>query len=104
VVGLLSREVVMAVTVAWMARRTGTTLQVRWAGKLATFLLYGAIPSLYLGAALAPSGWATALRWVGLVTGAAGLAVYVWVAVGYVGEARRAVAAAKGERASGAGP
>ena len=104
VVGLLSREVVMAVTVAWMARRTGTTLQVRWAGKLATFLLYGAIPSLYLGAALAPSGWATSLRWVGLVTGAVGLAVYVWVAAGYVGEARRAVAAAKGERSSGAGP
>ncbi len=93
VVGLLAREAVMAVTVWVLLRRTGETIHVRWLGKAATFLIYGAIPSLYLGAALG-GGWGATFRWLGLVAGAVGLVLYVWVAVGYVAEVRRRIAAA----------
>lgn len=86
VVGILAREVVMAATVWWLHRRTGETLQVRWLGKAATFLLYAAIPVLYLAAAGPVIGVGAWLRTVGLTLGAVGLALYVWVAVQYIAE------------------
>jgi cardiolipin synthase len=90
VIGLLAREAVMALAVWWLLRRTGETLHVRWLGKAATFLLYGAVPSLYLGAALG-GVWGDVFRWAGLVAGAVGLALYLWVAGGYLREIRRRV-------------
>jgi cardiolipin synthase len=93
VFGLLAREAVMAVAVWVLLRRTGETIHVRWLGKAATFLLYGAIPSLYLGAALG-GAWGDVFRWAGLAAGAIGLALYVWVAIGYLVEVRQRIAAA----------
>lgn len=93
VFGLLAREAVMAVAVWVLLRRTGGTIHVRWLGKAATFLLYGAIPSLYLGAALGGT-WGDLFRWTGLAAGAVGLALYVWVAIGYLVEVRQRIAAA----------
>lgn len=92
VIGLIVREVVMAIAVWAFLRRTGETIHVRWLGKAATFLLYGAIPSLYLGAALA-GGWGSVFRWAGLAAGAIGLALYVVVAVQYLLEMRARLAA-----------
>lgn len=94
VAGLIAREVVMSVAVLVLFRRTGESIHVRWLGKLATFLLYGAVPSLYLGAALT-GDWGTVFRWAGLVAGAAGLVIYVWVAVGYLSEIRERLAASE---------
>lgn len=88
VVGIVAREVVMAGVVWWLHRRTGETLRVRWLGKAATFALYSAIPLLYLAAA----GVGDWLRTVGLVLGAVGLTLYVWVAALYVSETVRRVA------------
>lgn len=85
VVGLLVREVVVGLAVLVLLRRTGETIHVRGLGKVATFLLYGAIPSLYL-AVVVPGAWGEAFRWAGLVAGAIGLALYVWVAIGYLRE------------------
>lgn len=94
VIGLVAREVVMGLAVFVLLRRTGESIHVRWLGKAATFLLYGAVPSLYLGAAVA-GGWGEAFRWAGLVAGAVGLALYVWVAIGYLAEIRDRLAAAE---------
>lgn len=90
VAGIVVREAVMAGVVWWLHRRTGETLRVRWLGKAATFALYGALPLLYLAAA----GVGEWLRTVGLVLGAVGLGLYVWVAVLYITEAVRRVAGA----------
>ncbi|UCG41271.1 MAG: CDP-alcohol phosphatidyltransferase family protein [Acidimicrobiia bacterium] len=82
---LVAREVVMALAAAWFLRRTGETLHVRWLGKAATFLLYGAVPSFYLGAMEVAGDLFTLLGWV---AGTVGLALYGWVAIGYLGEMR----------------
>ena len=64
----------------------GGEIEVRYLGKLSTFLLYGAIPSFYLAAAgiapdlFAPPAW---------IAGVVGLILYYWVAVLYVGDLRR---------------
>ena len=66
-------------------RRGAETLAVRYLGKLATFLLYGAVPAFYLAAAdVAP----TFFRTVGWITGIAGLVLYWFVAFQYTGDAR----------------
>lgn len=77
VVGLLVREAVMAAMAAWLFAQRRTTVDVRMTGKLATLLLYGAIPSLYLAAAsVAPRVFEP----LGLVSGAIGLVLY-WTAL-----------------------
>lgn len=86
---LLVREVLVAIGAAILAARGGGKLEVRYLGKLATFLLYGAIPSFYLAAAgvaewlFAPGAW---------ITGVVGLVLYYWVAVNYLGDIRRVLA------------
>lgn len=82
---LVTREVVMALAAAWFLRTTGETLHVRWLGKAATFLLYGAVPSFYLGALGVAGDLFTVVGWV---AGLVGLALYGWVAVAYLGEIR----------------
>jgi hypothetical protein len=63
----------------------GGTIEVRFLGKTATFLLYGALPSFYLTAAdvlpwlFAPAAW---------LTGVVGLILYYWVAWLYLGDLR----------------
>ena len=97
VIGLIGRETVMTLAVWVLVRRTGETIHVRFLGKVATFLLYGAVPSLYLAAALPAGFWAEAFRWSGLVAGAVGLGLYLWTAAQYLVEIRQMLAAGRTE-------
>jgi cardiolipin synthase len=87
---LIAREVLMGVMALYVAARGAPALEVRYLGKLATFLLYGAIPSFYFGAAGVLPWLANALGWV---FGSIGLVIYWYVAFQYVGDARAALAA-----------
>lgn len=86
--GLLLREALVAGGAAYLAARGGGALKVRYLGKVATFLLYGAIPSFYLAAAgiltwaFAPAAW---------IAGSLGMFLYWWVAVDYAKDIRRAL-------------
>jgi cardiolipin synthase len=86
---LIAREVVVALGIAYVASRGGGRPEVRHLGKLATFLLYGAIPSFYLAAAdiaaffFAPAAW---------ISGSLGLFLYWWVAGRYAADVRRVLA------------
>jgi cardiolipin synthase len=83
---LIAREVLVAVVAAYLAVRGGGTIEVRYLGKLATFILYGAIPAFYLSAAgflewlMLPAAWVSSIL---------GLALYWYVAVLYIGDARQ---------------
>lgn len=89
---LIAREVLVGAVALFLAARGGGTVEVRYAGKLATFLLYGAIPGFYLAAAgflewlLLPASWIAAII---------GLALYWYVAILYIGDSRRRLAALK---------
>jgi cardiolipin synthase len=89
---LIVREVVVALLALYLAARGGGTIEVRYHGKLATFLLYGAIPGFYLAAAgflewlLLPAAWVAAVI---------GLALYWYVALLYLGDTRLRLAALK---------
>lgn len=85
-VPLLVREGVMAIVAARLAARSGGVLTVRYWGKVATFLLYGAIPAFYLSAAGFADWFMTPAAWV---LGVAGLILYWGVLFQYVGDARR---------------
>lgn len=85
---LLVREGMVGVGALYLGARGGGKLDVRPLGKMATFLLYGAIPSFYLDAAeivpwmFGPAAW---------ISGAVGLFLYYWVGAEYVGDIRRAM-------------
>lgn len=83
-VPLLIREAVMLGVTAVLVLAGKGILEVRYIGKVATFILYAAIPAFYLAAgAVAPSVM-TALGWsLGLV----GLVLYWYVACLYIGDA-----------------
>jgi len=82
---LLVREVVVAVGAGMLAVRGKGELRVRYVGKVATFLLYGAIPAFYLtGADILASVFAPG-AWIG---GSIGVLLYWWVAAGYAGDIR----------------
>lgn len=85
---LITREIFVAVVTVWLVSRGAPNLEVRWLGKAATFLIYGAIPSFYLaGADIVP--WLFgALGWV---TGGFGLFIYWVVAFQYLGDARKSL-------------
>lgn len=86
---LLVREAMMAVITLIVSFRGAPVLEVRYLGKVATFLLYGAIPSFYLAAAgefedvFLPFAW---------VVGAIGLILYWTVLFQYIRDARVALA------------
>lgn len=86
---LIAREILVAAGALYLAARGGGRIEVRYLGKLATFLLYGAIPSFYLAAAdivawlFAPAAW---------IAGTAGLILYWVVAVRYARDIRTALA------------
>ncbi len=83
---LLAREVVVGIGAAALALRRGEKLEVRYLGKLATFLLYGAIPSFYLAAAgvapafFEPAGWVSGVIGTGLYYVVGGQ--YLWEIAG----------------------
>jgi cardiolipin synthase len=85
-VGIALREVLVAVGALIVARR-GSKIEVKWLGKLGTFILYGAIPAFYVShGPFAP----TLFLVTGWVLGVAGLVLYWWVAVQYAGDLRAA--------------
>lgn len=84
-VPLLVRELLMSALAFYLFSRYRAVLEVRYLGKAATLLIYGAIPSFYVAAAgVAPSLF-TPLGWV---AGTIGLALYWWVAFLYMRDAR----------------
>lgn len=91
-VGLIARELLMGLVTLRLLSKGAGTLEVRYLGKLATFILYGAIPLFYLAAIGFLGAITLFLAWV---TGVVGLAMYWYVAFQYVGDARKALAEVK---------
>ncbi len=87
---LIIREVLVAGMAAYLAARGGGQIEVRYLGKLATFLLYGAIPAFYLAEAGVMEWFMRPGAWIG---GTIGLALYWYVAFLYAGDVRRRLAA-----------
>lgn len=86
---LIIRETFMGlVTLTLMSRGMGT-LEVRYLGKLSTFMLYGAIPAFYFAEAEILEGLMRAIAWT---FGVIGLAIYWVVALQYLGDARKLLA------------
>ena len=99
---LVSRELVLGVTLLVLRRHSFGPLQVSFLGKAATLCLLYAFPLLFLGshagtAALAArvTGWAFAI-W--------GSALYWWAAALYLAQARQVIAAAGRDEAAGQQP
>lgn len=86
---LIIREAVMGIVTLTLVSRGLGTLEVRYLGKLSTFILYGAIPSFYFAEAAILEGLMRPLAWT---TGLIGLTLYWVVAVQYMGDARRLLA------------
>jgi cardiolipin synthase len=85
---LIVREVVVALGAAYLAATSGAKLDVRWAGKAATWAVYGSVASFYLYAGVDHAAW----LWIAWIYAIPGLALYYWVAVQYFGDARRILA------------
>jgi cardiolipin synthase len=87
VLGLLVRETIVGAFAIWLLLKHRKTIDVRWIGKLATFLLYGSIPAFYLVAAgVAESFLVVAAN----LSGSIGLVLYWAVAISYVADVRQA--------------
>lgn len=87
-VPLIIREVIMALVTMILVIRGAGALQVRFLGKVATFLLYWAVPSFYLAAAGVAEVLFLSVAWA---TGLVGLVLYWAVLVQYLGDARLAL-------------
>lgn len=83
---LITREVVTALISLILFFRRAVVLEVRYLGKVATFILYGAIPMFYLAAAGLWEQVTLPLAWL---FGVVGLALYWLVAFHYMGDVRR---------------
>ena len=87
---LIVREVYMALITLVLYVRHAGTLEVRWMGKVATFIVYTSIGWFYFAAipflevVLLPAAW---------IAGVVGLALYWVTAFQYTGDARRALSA-----------
>ncbi|MEE8406812.1 MAG: CDP-alcohol phosphatidyltransferase family protein [Acidimicrobiia bacterium] len=90
--GLIARELLMGAVALTLLSKGGGTLEVRYLGKVATFIFYGAIPLFYLAAIDFLVVVTVPLAWV---LGAVGLAMYWYVTFQYVGDARRVLAQVK---------
>jgi cardiolipin synthase len=87
---LIVREIFVAGMAIYLTSRGGGQIEVRYLGKVATFLLYGSIPAFYQAAAGVAETFMLTVAW-GM--GGVGLALYWYVAVLYVGDTRRRLAA-----------
>lgn len=85
---LIAREVLVGVGAVLLAKRMGRAPSVRFRGKLATFLVYLAVPAFYLARATEAATIFSALAWL---IGIPGLFLYWWVAFEYADDARRAL-------------
>ena len=93
---LIIRELFVGGLALYLTARGGGQLEVRYLGKLATFLLYGAIPAFYLAEAGFMEWFLRPGAWIG---GSIGLALYWYVALLYAGDVRLRLSAL--ESASG---
>jgi cardiolipin synthase len=84
-IALIVRELAIAVGALVLGMRLKEKLDVRYMGKLATFILYGAIPSFYLAAGEVAGDLFLYLGWG---FGVIGLVLYYWVAVLYAVDIR----------------
>lgn len=91
VIGLLLiiREIYVAIISLGVFTRGAGTIEVRWLGKLATFLVYASIGMFYMAAVPFLEALTRPLAWVVAVVG---LALYWVTAVQYTGDARRMTA------------
>lgn len=85
---LVLRESLIGVGALILAARTRGKLEVRYIGKLATFLLYGAIPAFYVSAG---DFFPAVFEPVAWTTGLVGLALYYWVGGMYALDIKRAL-------------
>ena len=85
---LMLREVILGLAALVLYVRQRKTIEVRYLGKMATFIVYGAIPAFYLAAAGVAED---IMRPLGLIAGSVGLALYWWVGVMYIGDYRRQI-------------
>ncbi len=83
---ILLREALIAIGTVMMLKVTGERPVVREKGKIGTFVLYGAIPSFFLHSAGVTEPFFWGLGW-GFAC--AGLLLYYWVAIEYLGDIRR---------------
>lgn len=87
---LIVREAIIGIGALFLVARTRGKLAVRYLGKLATFLLYGAISAFYLTAGdflpdlFGPVAW---------ITGVSGLVLYYWVGGQYALDIKDALTA-----------
>lgn len=87
-VTLIVREVYMAVVMLGLMTRRGGTLEVRWLGKLATFVVYSSIGWFYMAEIPFIEVLTRPLAWA---AGVGGLILYWVTAIQYTGDAARAV-------------
>ena len=85
---LLVREILVGIGALFLVTKLKTNVTVRWLGKAATAIVYGAIPAFYLAAAGVESEF---WRIIGTLSGVVGLVVYAVVTWQYVGDVRRAM-------------
>jgi cardiolipin synthase len=87
---LIARELFMAVLTLLLVKKGGRRLEVRFLGKTATFILYGAIPAFFLADA---GVWQPGMGILAWLAGSVGLVIYWAVAFGYVADARSTLSA-----------
>ncbi len=87
---LIARELLVAGGAVFLARRRVDPLPVRFRGKLATLLVYVAVPAFYLARSTTREVLFSTLGWL---IGEVGLFLYWWVAFEYADDIRRALSA-----------
>lgn len=87
-VTLIAREIYMAVVMFGLVARRGGTLEVRWLGKLATFVVYSSIGWFYMAEIPFIEVLTRPLAWA---AGVGGLILYWVTAFQYTGDASRVV-------------
>ena len=87
-VTLIVREIYMAVVMFVLVARRGGTLEVRWLGKLATFVVYSSIGWFYMAEIPFLEVLTRPLAWT---AGVGGLILYWVTAIQYTGDASRVV-------------
>lgn len=84
---ILAREALVGIGALVLAARVRGKLDVRYLGKVATLVLYFAIPAFFVHA----GGWHDAWEWFAWSIGIPGLALYWFVALQYVADMRAAL-------------
>ncbi|HSR45942.1 MAG TPA: CDP-alcohol phosphatidyltransferase family protein [Acidimicrobiia bacterium] len=89
---IIVREALVGAGALLLAARMNGKLEVRYLGKLATFLLYGAIPAFYVTAGDFLPGLFGPVAWI---TGITGLALYYLVGARYALDVKEALTQAE---------